>query len=49
MDFVVRNSWGDSWGDKGYFYMPYAYMTDGKLADDLWTIKGKVDKADPRA
>jgi hypothetical protein len=25
--FVVRNSWGPRWGDKGYCYIPYAYMT----------------------
>ncbi|HLN28193.1 MAG TPA: C1 family peptidase [Gemmataceae bacterium] len=22
--FICRNSWGDAWGDAGYFYMPYA-------------------------
>jgi C1A family cysteine protease len=37
--FLVRNSWGKSWGIGGYFTMPYAYMTDSNLCDDLWTIR----------
>lgn len=37
--FIVRNSWGPDWADKGYFYMPYAYMTDSNLCDDFWTIR----------
>ena len=38
--FTFRNSWGSNVGAKGYFYMPYAYLTDPNLADDLWTIRG---------
>lgn len=34
---MVRNSWGTGWGQKGYFQMPYDYITDPNLADDMWT------------
>ncbi|MDO9711335.1 C1 family peptidase [Paracraurococcus lichenis] len=37
--FLVRNSWGPGWGMDGYFTMPYAYLTDGNLSDDFWTIR----------
>lgn len=29
--FLVRNSWGVEWGDKGYCYIPYAYIENDSL------------------
>jgi C1A family cysteine protease len=34
--FIVMNSWGSGWGDKGFFYLPYDYL---KYMSDLWTMK----------
>lgn len=36
---TVRNSWGEGWADKGYFYMPYDYITNNDLCDDFWVIR----------
>jgi C1A family cysteine protease len=41
--FKIRNSWGASVGAGGYFFMPYAYLTGGNLANDFWVINAIKD------
>lgn len=35
----IRNSWGEGWGDAGYCWMPYQYLSRPDLSGDFWTIQ----------
>jgi C1A family cysteine protease len=35
--FLIRNSWGTGWGQKGYGWLPYEYVLKG-LAQDWWSL-----------
>jgi C1A family cysteine protease len=37
--FICRNSWGAEWGDNGYFYLPFDYLTNKGLANDMWMVR----------
>lgn len=42
--FIVRNSWGQEWGDNGYCYIPYNYVIHDALnGHDTWVVKAIED------
>ena len=37
--YIVRNSWGPDVMDRGYFYLPAAYLENPDLATDAWMVR----------
>ena len=37
--WTFRNSWSAKWGDAGYGYLPYSYLTHSGLAADFWSLR----------
>jgi C1A family cysteine protease len=42
----VRNSWGDQWGQSGYFTLPYDYISNPNLTSDFWVLSAVKDIPD---
>lgn len=38
-EYIVRNSWGDGWGDRGYCRIPFDLMDESGRAREFWTIR----------
>ena len=37
--YLVRNSWGKRWGDRGYCHIPFAMVDNPMMSWDFWIVR----------
>lgn len=42
--YTVLNSWGPTWGDSGFCYIPYDYIGNRQLGADYWVLSDPLYK-----
>lgn len=42
--YIVRNSWGEKFAEKGYFYMPFDLLDSSSMSRQMWAI-GALNRA----
>ncbi len=40
--YEIQNSWGTTWGNKGYGTLPYSYVENSSLATDFWQMQQEL-------
>ena len=45
---LCRNSWSENWGDGGYFWMPYEFITNSEYCSDFWVVEKVCEGYPPK-